>query len=573
VTDESLDLRLVPAAGAAWAGAVVAVLGDERAVKAVAVPAAATVLVSVVLEVVLAHPRSLDRHQRRSGVAGGRRVCPGLRAGAAHSRATAGGAASALGAALLAATVLLGVLAVGAAQRHERTAGPLAAAASSSWTATLRGVVADDPVPLATTWGGGSPRVRYTLAVDTVQARDRTSRAHGAVVVLGRGEAPAAGATVVVAGRLQPPASRTDRVVGVLVADASARTERGPGGVHRWVDAVRSSARAVVGQVPGDAGAMLLGVALGDTARVDAGLSDALAVAGLTHLVAVSGAHFAILGALVAAAASACRLPTAARAGAVLLAGVLLVLLVGPQPSVLRAAVMGVVSLVGLLAGRPSRAPAALASAVVVLLLVDPWLATELGFALSVAATAAIVLLGGAWAQRWATRLGRGLAAGLAVPLAAQLACGPVLLAARPGVGTYAVVANVLVAPAVGPATVLGVAAALLAPLWPAGALVLAHLGGAACWWVAAVGRTVAAAPGASIGWAPGWVGVLALAGASTAVAALLLRAGRPPPGGPAGTGAPGGRRLSVRSGRLGACPRLPPAVRAVRRRESARPR
>jgi competence protein ComEC len=168
-----------------------------------------------------------------------------------------------------------------------------------------------------------------------------------------------------------------------------------------------------------------------------------------------------------------------------------------------------------------------------VLLVADPWLAVELGFALSVAATAAIVLLAGVWTARWAPRLGRAVASGLAVPLAAQLACGPVLLAVRPQVGTYAIVANVLVAPAVGPATVFGVGAALLAPVWPGGALVLAHLGGAACWWIAAVGRAVAGAPGAGIGWAPGPVGVLALVGASSAVAALLLHPGRVPGGEP----------------------------------------
>ena len=335
------------------------------------------------------------------------------------------------------------------------------------------------------------------------------------------------GATVTVTGRLQQAASRTDRDVAVLVADTPARTERGPTGVRRLVADVRSAAAAVAAGVPGDAGGLLLGVALGDTSRVPDDLSDALATAGLTHLVAVSGAHFAILGALVAAAASACRLPRIARAGTVLLTGVVLVLLVGPEPSVLRAAVMGAVAIVGLLAGRPSRAPAALAAAVVVLLVGDPWLAVEMGFVLSVVATAAIVLLAGPWTERWAPRLGRGPAAALAVPLAAQLACGPVLLAVRPDVGLYAVPANLLVAPAVGPATVFGVAAALLAPVWPAGAAALAHVGGAACWWIAAVGRLAAGAPGASLGWAPGVVGMLALVGASTAVAVLLSRAGR----------------------------------------------
>lgn len=514
----AVDLRLVPAAAAAWAGAAVTVLGDAGDRSLALVVAAALVLGAVAVGATRrGAPSGAALRGRLSGAE------PGGRLSGVAPRGSSPGVAPA---AFLAALVLLGALVSGAVQRHGRETGPLAEAAAAGWTASVRGVVADEPVALDATWPGAPPRVRYTLAVDAVEARGDRSAARGPVVVLGRGAPPAVGATVVVTGRLQPPSSRADRAVAVLAADAPAPVVREPTGVRRWVGRVRSAAREVVAQVPGDAGGLLLGVALGDTSRVDPGLSDALAVAGLTHLVAVSGAHFAILGSLVAAGASACRLPRVARAAAVLLAGVLLVLLVGPQASVLRAAVMGAVALVGLLVGRPSRAPAALAAAVVVLLLADPWLAVELGFALSVVATAAIVLLAGVWTRAWAPRVGRGVAAGLAVPLAAQLACGPVLLAARPDVGVYAVVANVLAAPAVGPATVLGVGAALLAPVAPPLALVLAHLGGAACWWIAAVGHAVAGAPGASVAWAPGIVGVVALAGASAATAALLLRAG-----------------------------------------------
>jgi len=64
--------------------------------------------------------------------------------------------------------------------------------------------------------------------------------------------------------------------------------------------------------------------------------------------------------------------------------------------------------------------------------------------------------------------------------------------------------------------------------VWPSGALVMGHLAGAACWWIAVVARTVAAAPGADTAWAPGFVGILALAGAGVATTALLLRTGPP---------------------------------------------
>jgi competence protein ComEC len=217
------------------------------------------------------------------------------------------------------------------------------------------------------------------------------------------------------------------------------------------------------------------------------------------------------------------------RAAALVASGAALFWLVGGEPSVVRAAAMGTIGVGGLLVGRPSRAPAALATAVVVLLAADPWLAVELGFVLSVLATAAIVLLARAWVQRWSPALGQEAAAGLAVPLAAQLACAPVLLVAGPGVGPYAVLANVAVAPAVAPATVLGVLAAALAPVAPAAALPLAHVAGAACWWIAAVAHAVAGAPGAQVTWAAGPVGIAALAAVGASMAGLLLRV-RPDP-------------------------------------------
>ena len=199
-----------------------------------------------------------------------------------------------------------------------------------------------------------------------------------------------------------------------------------------------------------------------------------------------------------------------------------MVLVVHPSPSVLRAATMGLVAMLGVLLGRPHRAPAALGATVVVLLVVDPWLAGELGFVLSVLATGGLVLLGGPLADRWSPRCGRPLATVLALPVAAQLVCAPVILLLTPTVALYAVPANVLVAPAIAPATILGLAAGCVAPWWGAGAQVLALGAGAACWWIGAVARVAAAAPGALVAWLPGWAGVVALTVAGACVLRLL---------------------------------------------------
>ncbi|WP_019699404.1 ComEC/Rec2 family competence protein, partial [Mycobacterium avium] len=88
---------------------------------------------------------------------------------------------------------------------------------------------------------------------------------------------------------------------------------------------------------------------------------------------------------------------------AVLLAALALVafvVVVQPTASVLRAAVMGAIALAGMLTSRRRQAIPALAATVLVLLAVAPQLSVDVGFALSVLATAALVVLAPAWSRR-----------------------------------------------------------------------------------------------------------------------------------------------------------------------------
>lgn len=190
------------------------------------------------------------------------------------------------------------------------------------------------------------------------------------------------------------------------------------------------------------------------------------------------------------------------------------VILARPSPSVLRAAAMGAIGLLGLAAGRPRAAVPALAAAAAVLLLTDPELAADAGFALSVLATAGLLLLAPVWrdalrARRWPP----GAAEALAVPAAAQVACGPVIAGLSGTVSLIAVPANLVVIPAIAPATLLGVAAALLSPVWPAGAGFAAWLGHWPAAWLVLVARTGARVPAGSLPWPGGVPGALLLAG------------------------------------------------------------
>ena len=187
------------------------------------------------------------------------------------------------------------------------------------------------------------------------------------------------------------------------------------------------------------------------------------------------------------------------------------VVLARPSPSVLRAAVMGVIALVALATGSRRQALPALSAAVLVLVLLSPELAAQPGFALSTLATAGLLVLAPPWRARLARRLPGWAADALAVPAAAQVACGPVVVAISGQVGLLAVPANLLAVPAVASATILGVLAALAAPISLPVAQGLAWLAWLPTHWLVLVARTGAHQPGAQLLLPTGWAGALAM--------------------------------------------------------------
>ena len=148
------------------------------------------------------------------------------------------------------------------------------------------------------------------------------------------------------------------------------------------------------------------------------------------------------------------------------------------------------------------RGTRALGVATIVLLLVDPGLASAVGFGLSVLATRRDPVAGSRpWRDALARWLPRWVAEAVAVPAAAQLACTPLIAAIAGQVSLVAVAANLLAAPAVGPATVLGLVGGTGDPgVALAGRLV----GAAAGWcvaWIIEVAQRGAALPTAAVSW------------------------------------------------------------------------
>ncbi|CAH0139408.1 ComE operon protein 3 [Microbacterium oxydans] len=276
-------------------------------------------------------------------------------------------------------------------------------------------------------------------------------------------------------------------------------------------------------RLPEPGAGLLPGLAVGDTRAVSEELNDDMRTTGLSHLTAVSGANCAIVVGAMFWLTSLCGGGRAVRVivAATSLAG--FVVLVTPEPSVIRAAVVAGVAMLTILLGRPRAGAAMLALCVVGILVVDPWLAATPGFALSVAASAALILLAPPLTRGMRRWMPAPIALAIAVPLAAQLACGPIIALFAEQQSLIGVAANLLAAPAAPIATVIGLLACLAAPIPP-----VADLLAASAWlpaaWIATTATTAADLPIAQILLPAGIGSALLVLGVSTALALVILR-------------------------------------------------
>lgn len=323
------------------------------------------------------------------------------------------------------------------------------------------------------------------------------------------------GARVLVAGSLVrgPPAGLAAYEVRV-----SSQTYIGPaGGVGEWAGPTAAALRASLHSVAAEtAGAALVpGLAVGDTTLVSDDIDRVMRDSSLTHLTAVSGSNCALV--ITAMTAVAKRLGLGRRlrilCGAAALGG--FVLIVGPDASVQRAAIMAVVLLVSSYGGKRRHALPALGLATFALLIADPWQAIQPGFALSVTATAGILLWAApleAW-LRSPVRLPRLLSLPLAVAAVAQFACAPLLLLLQPGLPVGGVLANLLAAPAAPVGTGLGMMALLLLPVSAGLGAFTLTLAVLPARWIEAAGTVGSSLPGSRWYWPEGWPGAVLLAG------------------------------------------------------------
>ncbi|MGH9014378.1 MAG: ComEC/Rec2 family competence protein [Acidimicrobiia bacterium] len=381
---------------------------------------------------------------------------------------------------------MAGIAALGGAvtqRAHDGLAhSPLTAAVDARDRATITGALVDDP-------DGTRFTARVRVRVDEITAGNAPGSegvpgGGRTVFVTAGGDAGSrlrllsAGDRVELDGWLSPLAGADRRLrwrhaVGRFDAVELVSFREPSSPLLRVANGLRALVLRGGHHLPSTDRAVLAGFLLGDTRGVPYTVEAEFRAAGLTHLLAVSGANVAFVLALVAPALR--RLGLRGR----LTTGLAVLVVFGTmtrwEPSVLRACAMAACSMTALYLGRPAAGLRVLALAAIALLLADPFLLHSIGFLLSCGASAGITLL----AARLSVRLpGPAWArAGLGVTLAAQIGVAPVILPVFGSLPLVALPANLVAVPLAAPLTVWGlvsgVAGGIVGRGWPglAGAL------------------------------------------------------------------------------------------------------
>ena len=332
------------------------------------------------------------------------------------------------------------------------------------------------------------------------------------------------------------PARGAEMVPVTLSATRAPENITDPEGIWGVTAWLRRGFHALCADLPWEAGKILPGMVMGDVSMQDSTLRNQFTVTGLSHLSAVSGSNVAVVTGAALVLATACRAGRLTRLLVAAGALVAFVLLVGPEPSVLRAAIMGSVGLVAVASARWTDIIASLSAAIIALMVLSPGMAISYAFVLSAAATAGIVVVLPWWSKAvlariplipWLpvherpTQLQAMVVRMVLVAIAADLVTIPIIVHMTGKVSLVAVVCNLAVTAVVPVITVLGLMAALLAAIYPPVTMLLAKLIVApavpCAAWVLQVARTGSGAP--MLATPGGWL----WAGIASALLAVLL--------------------------------------------------
>lgn len=409
---------------------------------------------------------------------------------------------------------------VTALQISAQTSQPLSEWINQKSVAQITGVISTQAqtraTPIAAVWK--SPEIQVvTLATDSITVGEVSYSIEVPVTVEIKAEVvvPPPGSSVVITGKLGQSFRYGNFAAGVSSV-SSIEVITGPGFVDSLAQSMRGGLTRALYGVDERGGSLVAGLAIGDESALPGELRDQMRLSGLAHLTAVSGGNVAIVLAMVILVSMLLGVKLLGRVVLSLGALGFYVILVQPQPSVVRAATMGAIVVIAFLVGGRTAGPSILSTAVIILLIFDPSLGISWGFALSVCATGGIVVLTPImmdYAQRtpYLVRTPPVILVAAFLTISAQIATLPVLIAMGTPIGLGSVPANILAMPMVVLITVGGLLSSITSLVSPELAHGLALVSSWPAMWIAGLAEFFS-----------GWPALSGLA----VIAALILIAG-----------------------------------------------
>jgi len=218
---------------------------------------------------------------------------------------------------------------------------------------------------------------------------------------------------------------------------------------------------------PYPSNALWVGLLLGGDQALPESLTRDFAVTGTVHILAVSGANTALVTGLVFLLLRVSGFRRKWASVGSLLALTLFVVMTGAPPSVCRAALWGALVLGAWILERRPRWGTLVVFSSAILVALNPFALSDLSFQLSYLAAVSLVVFTPWWRDRL-QKLGRPLAVALAVTLSAQMGVGLLMAERFNQLAVYSIVANLLMAPLVGAATMAGLLAIVVSWILPA---------------------------------------------------------------------------------------------------------
>ena len=390
-------------------------------------------------------------------------------------------------------------------------------------TAVITGRVADDSRPIG---GGGEVLVEP----DQIQLASGEVSGIGNLMIRWRGPGDARfGDAVTATGRLVLPrdlpafdrrAYLAQRDVYLELQSTSfqvTRPETGLAAIPAWVRA-RFTA-GVDDAVPAPHAAVLLGVVLGIRQGIPGDLQNALIATGLIHLLVLSGLKVAVFARIVRGALHPLLGRHATWPALGLIA--LYAMAGGATPAAVRASAMGGLAIAAAHLGRPAHVWTSLALTAAAMLGWHPELAWDVGFQLSFAGTAAIILLTPSFAKRVGF-LPHALREPFAVTCAAQVGTLPMMATDFHVLSPIAPVANALTLPILPALVTAGLVLGAISPVPDAARLVAIPITGLVAY-VEQVSFLLARVPAAAIAIPafPTWIGLAYYSALGPAIAGV----------------------------------------------------